>query len=169
MDCRKFAIRKQPPSSSKDHSFGGYARPRFALFAVGIFGMIHLIRRRAVVLGHAAGVLAAWEWVTLPGLLITDFYDLSLAKSANRQEAVIITDRAGNHAGTVVQGILVLLGFAGLVLLLALWRTRFAPVWVPPAVLAGLVTLSFAERTGGVSSSMVVAGVATGLILVGLG
>ena len=42
-------------------------------------------------------------------------------------------------------------------------------MWVPPAVLAGLVTLSFAGRTGGVSSSMVVAGVSTGLILIGLG
>ncbi len=142
----------------------------YLLIAVGIFGMIHLIRRRAVVLGHVAGVLAVWGWVTLPGLLVTDFYDLSLAQSANRQEAVIISDRAQNYAGAAVQGIPVLLGFVGLVLLLvALWRARFAPVWVPPAVLAGMVAFSFAGRTGEVSSSMVVAGVATGLMLVGLG
>ncbi len=142
----------------------------FLLIAVGIFGMIHLIRRRAVVLGHVAGVLAVWGWVTVPGLLVTDFYDLSLAQSANRQEAVIISDRAENYAGAAVLGIPVLVGFVGPVLLLmALWRARFAPVWVPPAVFAGMVTFSFAGDTGDVSSSIVVAGIATGLMLAGLG
>jgi hypothetical protein len=46
----------------------------FLLIAVGIFGIIHLLRHRAVVLGHIAGVLAVWGWVTFPGLLISDFY-----------------------------------------------------------------------------------------------
>ena len=31
----------------------------YLLIAVGIFGMMHLLRRRAVVLGHVAGVLLA--------------------------------------------------------------------------------------------------------------
>ena len=32
----------------------------YLLIAVGIFGMMHLLRRRAVALGHVAGVLAIW-------------------------------------------------------------------------------------------------------------
>jgi F0F1-type ATP synthase membrane subunit c/vacuolar-type H+-ATPase subunit K len=32
----------------------------FLLIAVGIFGIIHLLRHRAVVLAHVAGVLAVW-------------------------------------------------------------------------------------------------------------
>jgi hypothetical protein len=65
----------------------------FLLTAVGIFGIIHLLRHRAVVLGHIAGVLAVWDCVTFPGLLVSDFYDLSLAQSSNRQEAIAILER----------------------------------------------------------------------------
>ena len=32
----------------------------YLLMAVGVFGMMHLLRRRAVVLGHVAGALAVW-------------------------------------------------------------------------------------------------------------
>src|SRR3712207_1859585 len=110
----------------------------YLLIAVGIFGMLHLLRRRAVVLGHVAGVLAIWGWVTLPGLLSVDFYDLSLGQSADRGAAIAISDRAAGFAGAAVMGFPVLVGFIGLVLLcVALWRARFAPVWVPVTLLAG--------------------------------
>ena len=55
----------------------------YLLMAVGVFGMLHLLRRRAVVPGHVAGALAIWGWVSLPGTLSVDFYDLSLS-AANR-------------------------------------------------------------------------------------
>ena len=113
----------------------------FLLTAVGIFGMIHLLRNRAVVLGHVGAVLAVWGWVTLPGLLVTDFYDLSLAEYGNRQDAIAISERAGNYVGGVILGIPVLLGMVGLVLLgLALWRARLAPAWVPVVLLIGFAT-----------------------------
>lgn len=47
----------------------------YMLIAVSIFGMVHLLCSRAVVLGHIAGALAVWGWVTMPGLLVSDFYD----------------------------------------------------------------------------------------------
>lgn len=95
----------------------------YLLTAVGIFGMIHLVKRRAVVLAHVAGVLAVWGWVTLPGLLVSDFQDLGLAESLDLQQAVAVSERGHEYVGSAVLGIPVLLGFVGLVLLgVALWR-----------------------------------------------
>jgi hypothetical protein len=103
----------------------------FLLTAVGIFGIIHLLRHRAVVLAHIAAVLAVWGWVTLPGLLVSDFYDLSLAQWTNREDAIAISNRAQGYVGGAILGIPVLLGMIGLILLgVALWRARFAPLWV---------------------------------------
>jgi len=136
----------------------------YLLFVPGIFGIMHLLRRRAIVLGHVAGILAVWGWVTLPGLLVTDFYDLSLAEHADRQAAIAISDRAGEYVGGTILGIPVLLGFIGLVLLsVALWRARFAPVWIPVVLLAGFV-VAFASPPGALYFA-----VAFGLVLVALG
>lgn len=110
----------------------------YLLMAVGVFGMMHLLRRRAVVLGHVAGALAVWGWVSLPGMLSVDFYDLSLSASTDRQAAIEISDRAGGYAGSAVMGIPVLLGIVGLFLLvLALWRVGFVPVWTPVVLFVG--------------------------------
>lgn len=110
----------------------------YLLMAVGVFGIMHLLRRRAVVLGHVAGVLAVWGWVSLPGMLSVDFYDLSLAAHADRGAAVGISDRAGGYAGSAVMGVPVLLGILGLVLLVvALWRAGFVPAWVPVVLFVG--------------------------------
>jgi hypothetical protein len=110
----------------------------YLLMAVGVFGMMHLLRRRAVVLGHVAGALAVWGWVSLPGMLSVDFYDLSLARYADREAAIGISDRAGGYAGSAVMGVPVLLGILGLVLLVvALWRAGFVPAWVPAVLFVG--------------------------------
>ncbi|MGH3090256.1 MAG: hypothetical protein ACRDSJ_23480 [Rubrobacteraceae bacterium] len=123
----------------------------YLLTAVGIFGMIHVVKERAVVLAHVAGIFAVWGWISLPGLLVTDFYDLSLAQFDDRQAAVAISERAGEYAGSAVLGMPVLFGFIGLaVLVFALWRAGFAPVWVPLVFLAGFA-MSFFGPVGVVS------------------
>ncbi len=123
----------------------------FLLTAVGIFGMIHLLRRRALVLGHVGAVLAVWGWVTLPGLLVTDFYDMSLAEYGNRQDAIAISDRAASYIGGVILSVPVLLGMVGLVLLgIALWRAELAPSWVPVLLLVNVVQ-NFVAPPGTVS------------------
>lgn len=110
----------------------------YLLTAVGIFGMIHLVKHRAVVLAHVAGVLAVWGWVTLPGLLVSDFQDLSLAESLDLQQAVAVSERGHGYVGGAVLGIPVMLGLVGLVLLgVALWRAGLVPLWVPIALLIG--------------------------------
>ena len=120
----------------------------FLLTPVGTLGTLHLLRHRAVALGHVAGVIVVWGWVTFPGLLISDFYDLSLAQWSNRQEAIAILDRADGYVGSAVMGIPVLMGVMGLVLLgVALWRARFAPLWVPIVLLLGLAIGFFGPPT----------------------
>jgi hypothetical protein len=122
------------------------------LTAVGIFGILHLLRHRAVVLAHVAGVLAVWGWVTLPGLLVSDFYDLSLAQWGNRQDAIAISHGVERYVGFFIMFIsAVVLGLLGMVLLgVALWRARFAPVWVP-GFLLGAVAMAFFGPHGVVS------------------
>lgn len=140
----------------------------FLLTAVGIFGMIHLLRRRTLVLGHVGAVLAVWGWVTLPGLLVTDFYDMSLAEYGNRQDAIAISERAGSYVGGAILGIPVLLGMLGLVLLgVALWRAKLAPVWVPILLLANLVQ-NFVAPPGTVSWAISIAPFVVALGYVGL-
>jgi hypothetical protein len=116
----------------------------YLLIAVGVFGMIHVVKDRAVVLAHVAGILAVWGWITLPGLLVTDFYDLSLSQFDDRESAVAISERAGEYTGSAVLGMPVLFGFVGLALLVfALWRAGFAPAWVPLVFLAGFAMSFF--------------------------
>lgn len=140
----------------------------FLLTAVGILGIIHLLRHRSVVLGHIGAVLAIWGWVTLPGLLVTDFYAMSLAEYGNRQDAIAISDRAGSYVGGAILGIPVLLGMVGLVLLgLALWRAKLAPVWVPVLLLANVVQ-NFVAPPGTVSWAVGMAPLFVALGYVGL-
>jgi hypothetical protein len=110
----------------------------YMLIAVSIFGMVHLLRSRAVVLGHIAGALAIWGWVTMPGLLISDFYDLSLAELLGPEQGAAVVARSEEYVGSAVMGIPVLLGMVGLLLLaVALWRAGFAPAWVPLVLVIG--------------------------------
>lgn len=110
----------------------------YMLIAVSIFGMVHLLRSRAVVLGHIAGALAIWGWVTMPGLLVSDFYDLSLAESLGPEQGATIVDRTDEYVGSAIVGIPVLLGMVGLLLLaVALWQAGFAPAWVPLVLVIG--------------------------------
>jgi len=116
----------------------------YLLIAVGIFGMIHLLRSRAVVLGHIAGALAIWGWVTMPGLLISDFYDLSLAELLGPEQGATVVARSEEYVGSAVMGIPVLLGMVGLLLLaVALWRAGFAPTWVPLVLVIGFAAVSY--------------------------
>lgn len=102
--------------------------------------MVHLLRLRAVVLGHVGGVLAGWGWITVTGLLVVDFYDLALAQSPDRQEAIATAERAEGYVGVTGIGIPGLFAIVGMVLLaVALWRAQVVPVWVPVLVLASIV------------------------------
>lgn len=140
----------------------------FLLVAVGVFGMVHLLRRRSVVLGHVGGLLAGWGWITVTGLLVVDFYDLALAQAPDRREAIATAERAEGYAGAAVIGIPGLLAIIGIVLLaVALWRAQVVPVWVPVLVLASIVA-SFIAPIGVVAWALTNAPLAAALGYVGL-
>src|SRR5829696_1248747 len=87
--------------------------------AVSVFRMVHLLRSRALVLSHIAGALAGWGWVTMPGLLVGGFYDLSLAELLGPEQGATAVARTDEYVGSAIMGVPVLLGMVGLLLLTA--------------------------------------------------
>lgn len=75
----------------------------------------------------------------LPGLLVTDIYDLALAQKLPRGMSVAVADHASSSLAAVVMSSPALIGTAiGTTLLIAAaWRARLAPAWAAPLVLAG--------------------------------
>ena len=59
-------------------------------------GLMHLARRATPKLAHIGGLLAVGGLATLPGLLVTDFYDLALAQALPRAQSVEIADAAAS-------------------------------------------------------------------------
>ena len=113
----------------------------FTALLAGVIGIVHMIRERGVVLAHIAGVMAALGLVFFVGLVTTSLYDISLAENAARAEAVKAYDGVEDYATAYIILIPALLGtMIGLILLgVAAWRARFAPVWVPVVIFIGFI------------------------------
>ena len=96
---------------------------------------MHLARRATPKLAHIGGILAVFGLATLPGLLVTDFYDLALAQALPRAQSVAIADaaagelgrRADGHAPAVAADVL----RHRCVLAVAAVRAGVAPGWMP--------------------------------------
>jgi hypothetical protein len=136
----------------------------FLLLVPGVFGIIHLLRHRAVALAHVGGVLAVIGVVSFAALTATGFYDIELAERPARALGVEILDEVEEGVGVFVVLIPALVGTSlGLLLLsIALWRAEVVPPLVPLLVLAGLAVLN----TG--STETWVAAVGSGLLAAGL-
>lgn len=115
----------------------------FVLLVPAVFALLHLLRHRAGALGHVAGTLAVLGAVGFPATVSTNFYDLALARSTDRDPALaVLRDVAGMTGASLV--LLAALGGLSLGLLalgVALWRAGVARAWVPAAILLGLVVL----------------------------
>ena len=57
---------------------------------------MHLARRATPELAHIGGLVAVGGLATLPGLLVTDFYDLALAEALPRAQSAEIADAAAS-------------------------------------------------------------------------
>jgi hypothetical protein len=112
------------------------------ILALGMFA-----RRRAVKLGHVGLGIGLLGALSLPGLLVTDFYDLAIRQSLPLDKAVEVSEKSQSYGwGIAIGGPIVLGVFVGMLLLLiAAWRARFMAWW--PAVLlpVGLV-VSFTPK-----------------------
>lgn len=138
----------------------------YALLAAGAFALIGVLggsRSWWLRIGAALVVLGA---TTMPGLLVTDAYDLALAQELPRETSVAVSDAAGESAILGVIGATAMLGFVvGPVLVwVAAWRDRVVPGIVPALVVAswvvGFATMELPVMLAGVALLIVATGLA---------
>jgi hypothetical protein len=113
----------------------------YLLFAPAALGMLVLASSRRGFLFKAGAVLSTIGMTTLPGLLVTDAYDLALAQELPREQSAAIADKVSEFP---LAALLVLPAIAGTVLGLiavsaALWKAGGVPGAVPLLVTAGWV------------------------------
>lgn len=122
----------------------------YLLFVPAAFTMARLARRGASRLS-AIGISLAVLGSGLSGLLVTDLYDLSIARHAGTVGGVPISNMDGvplAGLGFLSMGLLTSMGLTlGLVLLAAaMRRARLAPMWPPFAIFAG-IAIGFGAHT----------------------
>jgi hypothetical protein len=113
----------------------------YLLFVPAAFAMARLARRGARKLS-SIGIVLAVVGSGLSGLLVTDLYDLTIARHAGTVGGAPISNMDGvplAGLGFVTMGLLTSLGMTvGLtVLAAAMWRARLAPVWPAVAIFGG--------------------------------
>ncbi|PZG39642.1 hypothetical protein C1I98_23545 [Spongiactinospora gelatinilytica] len=112
------------------------------LTAFAAFGLLHLVRRRAVTLGHIAGAMTVVGYGSMSALLLTDpvawwFGERYPAEEAERLAGEVL-DLPGVVFGFTIPWLY--LGIVGLPLLtVAVWRAGQAHWWVPALVAAGVL------------------------------
>jgi MFS family permease len=128
------------------------------LLALGAFA-----RRRAVKLGHVGLGLGLVGALSLPGLLVTDFYDLAIGANLPIDQAVKVSDAAQGYGWAIALGGPTVLGvFVGMLLLLiAGWRSGFLGWYPAVALIAGIVVT-------GIAPQLVFAVVGSGLVAVAM-
>lgn len=115
----------------------------YLLMALAALGLLHVMRRRAVVFGHIVGPLTVLGYVNLSGMLMIDPVEWWLGRHNSPEESARILDEMLNLPGVVLGFQMPWLLFAifGLpVLLVGVWRAGFAHWWVPLVVAVGYGT-----------------------------
>lgn len=138
----------------------------FLLMLPAALALMHLARLSVPRLAHVGGLLAVFGLATLPGLLVTDFYDLALAEALPREESVKIADAATEGWAPIV---LVLTGafpvIIGLIVLaVAAWRAGAATGLAAACMSLGWL-VPMASSTGG----LVLTTIGSTLMVIGYG
>jgi hypothetical protein len=117
----------------------------YMLFAPAAVGILALMAPRGGWLFRIGAVLAVLGMTTLPGLLVTDAYDLALAQELPRDAGVAAAEAVEDIPLSMILGLPAVAGtILGLwVLAFGLWRIGEAPVAFPILMVAGWV-ISFA-------------------------
>ena len=113
----------------------------FALIAIPTVALIVGVRGRGAWLANLAGVLGVLGLTTLPGFLLTDFYDIAIYGELGGDAWDAVDDRIQELPGALIMFVT---GFFGFFLalptaLFAAWRARLLPWWPAVLVLAGSV------------------------------
>jgi hypothetical protein len=126
------------------------------LLHFGYFGIVPVLlalgimtRRRSTVLGNIGLALSMGGALALPGLLVTDFYDIAIRQSLPAEQAAAVSDAAAAlPLAAFVGGPLIMALFAGMVVLsIAAWRAGFFH-WMFGALVAVSFVIPFVTPMG---------------------
>jgi hypothetical protein len=114
----------------------------FALLAIPAVALIVAVRGRGAWLSNVAAFFAVLGMTTLPGFLITDFYDIAIYGELGGDAWDAVDDRLEELPGAAV---VFVTGFFGFVLtlpvaLLAAWRAGLLHWWPALLIFAGSVS-----------------------------
>jgi hypothetical protein len=111
----------------------------FALLAIPAVALIVAVRGRGAWLANLAAFLGFLGLTTLPGFLLTDFYDIAIYGELGGDAWDAVDDRIQELPGAAIMFLTGFLGFtlALPVALLAAWRAGLVPSWTPLLLLAG--------------------------------
>jgi hypothetical protein len=114
----------------------------WVFLSLAVLGLLRMVRRRAVLWGRVAGLLAFVGLVNLSGMLMVDWFAVALGQSGLPvEDAVGILERSAtplNMAAWQVPG-LIGVYLALPLFLLALWRNGVIPWWPAGAVAATMM------------------------------
>jgi hypothetical protein len=122
----------------------------FVMWAPIVFALVGIVRGRGAWLANIAAVLATLGATTLPGFLLTDFYDIAIYGELGGDAWQQVTNRIEELPGAVI---LFITGFLGHMLclplaLFAAWRARLVALWVPVAMSVVLVAAEVLQPLG---------------------
>jgi hypothetical protein len=113
----------------------------FALLAIPAVALIVAVRGPGAWLANVAALLAVLGMTTLPGFLLTDFYDIAIYGELGGDAWDAVNDRIEELPGATIMFVT---GFFGFILtlpvaLLAAWRARLVPWWAAAVVVVGSI------------------------------
>jgi hypothetical protein len=138
----------------------------FVMWAPIVFALVGLVRGRGAWLANVAAVLATLGATTLPGFLLTDFYDIAIYGELGGDAWQQVNDRIEELPGAVVLFISAFLGHMLClpVVLFGAWRARLVPIWVPLAMTVAIVAAQVLRPFG--SGLLILAAALVGLAFV---
>ncbi|NUW31625.1 hypothetical protein HTZ77_09320 [Nonomuraea sp. SMC257] len=117
----------------------------WVLFVPGVLGLVHLVRRKGVVLANLAGAVTVLGLINFSSLMISDFFDIVLFQALPVAQAEKLMQDAAQPAMVAAWQLPGMIGsFLGLALVaVAYARAGRAGWWFPAGVLAGIAVWLF--------------------------
>ncbi|MEV8630404.1 hypothetical protein AB0395_01990 [Streptosporangium sp. NPDC051023] len=115
----------------------------YLLMALAAIGLLHVMRRRAVVFGHIVGPLTVLGYINLSSLLMIDPVEWWLGQHNSPEQAAKTLEEILGLPGVIFGFQMPWIFFAILglpILLIGVWRSGFAHWWVPLVVALGYGT-----------------------------
>lgn len=139
----------------------------YALWITPALLLVRRVRERGAWLANVAGVLAFAGATSLPGLLVTDFYDSAIGRIAGVETTVAVEDAIQGTWGATAMMVPAMLGlaFALPLALAAMWRAGLVRWWAPMAAVIGFASflLSGVRWWGAVGTTIALTVVAVAL------